>query len=47
VSEGDEAKRVGSVYDTSKEGNGNHGHLWGIQLPADAKRALIEYLKTL
>ena len=47
VSEGDEAKRVGSIYDTSKEGNGNQGHLWGIQLPPDAKRALLEYLKTL
>ena len=47
VSDGDEAKRVGSLYDTSKEGNGNQGHLWGIQLPPEAKRALIEYLKTL
>jgi hypothetical protein len=27
-------------------GNGNGGHLWGTDLPAPDKRALIEYLKT-
>ena len=27
-------------------GNGNGGHLWGTELPAAEKRALIEYLKT-
>ena len=33
-------------YDTSLPGNGNGGHLYGIDLPEDDKLALIEYLKT-
>lgn len=36
-------------FDTSQRGNGNQGHegqAYGTQLPADEKRALIEYLKT-
>jgi hypothetical protein len=47
VSEGEDAQRVGSRYDTSKEGNSNQGHLWGIELTPEQKRALIEYLKTI
>jgi mono/diheme cytochrome c family protein len=47
VSEGESAQRSGSIYDTSKEGNGNQGHLWGVELMPDEKRALVEYLKTL
>ena len=47
VSEGDEAERAGTIYDTSVEGNSNQGHLWGIELTPEEKRALIEYLKTL
>lgn len=47
VSEGDEAERAGTLYDTSVEGNSNQGHLWGIELTPEEKRALIEYLKTL
>ena len=36
-------------FDTSQRGNGNQGHegqTYGTELPADEKRALIEYLKT-
>jgi mono/diheme cytochrome c family protein len=47
VSEGPEAERFGTVYDTAAEGNSNQGHLWGVQLKPEEKRALLEYLKTL
>lgn len=47
VSEGPDAERAGTIYDTSREGNGNQGHYWGIELSPADKRALIEYLKTL
>lgn len=33
-------------YDTSRTGNHNGGHLYGTDLPADQKEALLEYLKT-
>lgn len=33
------------LYDTSLPGNGNQGHLFGTQLPPDAKDALVEYMK--
>src|ERR1035438_320888 len=36
-------------FDTSQRGNGNQGHegqAYGTELPANEKRALIEYLKT-
>jgi hypothetical protein len=35
------------VYDTTRPGNANTGHSYGTDLPADSKRALLEYLKTL
>ncbi len=47
VSEGAEAQRAGTWYDTSRPGNSNAGHAYGTTLPPDAKRALLEYLKTL
>jgi hypothetical protein len=47
VSAGAEARRFGTRYDTREPGNGNQGHLWGTNLPAEEKRALLEYLKTL
>ena len=47
VSDGADAQRVGTPYDTSKPGNSNAGHLYGTSLPPDVKRALLEYLKTL
>ncbi|HEY6363089.1 MAG TPA: hypothetical protein VIX63_18420 [Vicinamibacterales bacterium] len=33
-------------YDTTVPGNFNSGHLYGTQLSADDKRAVVEYLKT-
>jgi hypothetical protein len=47
VSEGDEAKRVGTLLDVSRPGNSNAGHTYGTTLTAEEKRALIEFLKTL
>ena len=47
VSRGSTAKRIGFLFDTSEPGNGNGGHTYGTDLSADAKRALIEYMKTL
>lgn len=46
VSSGPEAERYGFRYDTRAPGNSNAGHLWGTDLPAADKKALIEYLKT-
>ncbi len=34
-------------FDTRRRGNGNGGHLWGTELPAEDKDALVEYMKTL
>ncbi len=34
-------------FETRLPGNSNAGHTYGVQLSTDAKRALIEYLKTL
>lgn len=34
-------------FDTSLPGNGNGGHLWGTDLPASDRDALLAYLKTL
>ena len=47
ISRGDEAKRVGTLHDTSRKGNGNEGHEFGTSLPDEEKNSLIEYLKTL
>ena len=47
VSDGDEAKRVGTRLDVTKQGNGNAGHTYGTTLTADEKRALLEFMKTL
>jgi mono/diheme cytochrome c family protein len=35
------------LFDTAAEGNSNRGHEYGIELSAEQKRELIEYLKTL
>lgn len=35
------------VYDTSEPGKGAQGHAYGTDLPAEQKRALLEYLKSL
>lgn len=37
----------GWLYDTSERGNGNGGHVYGVELSPAAKTALVEYLKTL
>ena len=47
VSTGPAAEHAGFRYDTSVAGNSNAGHLWGTQLPAEEKRAMVEYMKTL
>ena len=46
VSTGPEAEKQ-FRYDTALPGNGNQGHVYGVDLPAEEKTALIEYLKTL
>ena len=46
VSEGAEAEKIGQRYDTHLPGNGNAGHLYGVDLSEESKRALLEYLKT-
>jgi hypothetical protein len=47
VSEGTQAQARGDLFDTSRPGNSNAGHLYGATLSADARQALIEFLKTL
>jgi mono/diheme cytochrome c family protein len=47
VSSGPEAERIGILFDTAQPGNSNSGHTFGTQLPAESKRALVEYLKGL
>jgi mono/diheme cytochrome c family protein len=47
VATGAAAQKVGTIYDTQVSGNSNQGHLYGTDLSADQKKALLEYLKTL
>jgi len=47
VTDGPEARRAGTPLDVALPGNSNAGHTYGTELPADQKRALLEYLKTL
>jgi len=47
VTSGPEAQREATFVDTSRPGNSNAGHTYGTELPAAAKRALLEYMKTL
>jgi mono/diheme cytochrome c family protein len=47
VSEGEAARREGWCHDSARPGNSNGGHLYGTDLSADDKKALIEYLKSL
>jgi len=47
VSQGEEAKYVGTRYDTTQRAAGNQGHAFGTDLSPADKDALIEYLKTL
>jgi hypothetical protein len=47
VSSGPEAEKAGSLLDTTRQGNGNQGHLYGSALTEVEKRELVEFLKTL
>ncbi|UNK50347.1 hypothetical protein MNR01_04770 [Lysobacter sp. S4-A87] len=47
VTQGAQAKRVGTRFDTRQRSNGNGGHVFGTTLPESEKAALIEYLKSL
>jgi hypothetical protein len=47
LSDGPEAEKAGTSYDTSLPGNSNAGHRYGTALDGASKRALLEYLKTL
>jgi hypothetical protein len=46
ISSGAAAQREGFRFDTSVRGNGNEGHMYGTDLPAKQRLAIIEYLKT-
>jgi hypothetical protein len=47
VTSGAAAQREATFFDIHRPGNSNAGHLYGTTLPPDAKRALIEFMKTL
>ena len=47
MSDGAAAEQRGELFDTTLPGNSNAGHLWGAGLPAESKRALLEFMKTL
>ena len=47
VSQGEQAKKVGTRFDVAQKGMSNQGHEYGTTLPAGEKVALLEYLKTL
>lgn len=47
VSDGPEAQRAGSLFDTTQRGNSRQGHEYGVNFSAAEKEALLEYLKTL
>jgi hypothetical protein len=43
----DQAPENKQPFDTRMVGNGNGGHLFGVDLPEEQKKELLEYLKTL
>ena len=47
VSQSEEAKAVGTKFETTERAAGNQGHDFGTNLSPGDKDALIEYLKTL
>ena len=47
VTDGPEARRIGTRLDTASKGGGNQGHEFGTGLSAADKEALVEFLKTL
>ena len=46
VAQGVAARREGFRFDTRKPGNSNRGHVYGAELPARDRAAILEYLKT-
>jgi len=47
ISQGEEAERIGTSFDTTQRSNGNGGHEFGSGLAEADKRALVEYMKAL
>jgi hypothetical protein len=47
VTSGAAAEREATFYDIRRPGNSNAGHVYGTMLAPDAKRALLEFMKTL
>ncbi len=47
VTNGAAAEREATFFDVRLPGNSNAGHVYGTTLPADHKRALLEFMKTL
>jgi hypothetical protein len=47
ISQGEDAMRRGAPFETTKQGNGNQGHEFGVDLPDEKKKDLIEFMKTL
>jgi len=47
VTQGPAAAQTGWRHDVKERGNGNQGHIYGTDLRAEEKQALLEYLKTL
>jgi hypothetical protein len=47
VTGGPGIERSATLHDVARPGNSNAGHVYGTALPADQKRALLEYLKTM
>jgi hypothetical protein len=46
VAQGAAARREGFRFDTGKPGNSNRGHVYGAELSARDREAILEYLKT-
>ena len=47
VTSGGAAEREATFFDATLAGNSNAGHVYGTTLPAEDKRALVEFMKTL
>ena len=47
VTSGAAAEREATFFDVQRPGNSNAGHVYGTTLSAEAKRALLEFMKTL
>jgi hypothetical protein len=47
VTGGPGIERAATLHEVARPGNSNAGHVYGTALPADQKRALLEYLKTM